>query len=225
MTNKIQGIVFDLDGTLIHSTIDFPKMKRRMIAILEDNDIPKGLFTHRQTTVIILAKAEEIWRSHGKEEAKIAEIKEALEETMNQGELEAIPTVMEVKGASDALRSLKDKGFKLAILTRSHHPYAVEALKKINVHQYFDLILGRGETPRPKPYAEALRHASKLLDLAIEEIAFVGDNHIDHASAVNADCLFIGVKSGPRGDASWAENWPEVLLDSVADLPGYLDNS
>ncbi|TEU09274.1 hypothetical protein E3J20_06695, partial [Candidatus Bathyarchaeota archaeon] len=90
MATKIKGIVFDLDGTLIHSTIDFPNMKRRMIAILEDNDIPKGMLTHRQTTVVILARAEEIWRSHGKEEEKIAEIKEALEETMNRGELEAI---------------------------------------------------------------------------------------------------------------------------------------
>jgi HAD superfamily hydrolase (TIGR01549 family) len=224
MATKIKGIVFDLDGTLIHSTIDFPKMKRRMIAILEDNDIPKGMLTHRQTTVVILARAEEIWRSHGKEEETIAEIKEALEETMNRGELEAISTVNEVEGASETLRWLKEKGYKLAILTRSHHPYAVEALQKIRVHQYFDSILGRGETPRPKPYAEALRHASNIMGLKIDEIVFVGDNHIDHASAVNADCLFIGVRTGPRGDASWAENWPEVLLDSVVDLPGYLDS-
>jgi HAD superfamily hydrolase (TIGR01549 family) len=224
MATKIKGIVFDLDGTLIHSTIDFLKMKRHMITILEDNDIPKGMLTHRQTTVVILAKAEEIWRGHGKEEEKIAEIKETLEETMNRGELEAISTIEEVEGASDALRTLKEKGYKLAILTRSHHPYAVEALKKIRVHQYFDLILGRGETPRPKPYAEALRHASTLMGLAIEEIAFVGDNHIDHDSAVNADCLFIGVGTGPRGEASWAENWPEILLESVVDLPGYLDS-
>jgi HAD superfamily hydrolase (TIGR01549 family) len=224
MANKIKGIVFDLDGTLIYSTIDFPKMKRRMIAILEDNNIPKGMLTHRQTTVVILAKAEEIWRSHGVDEEKIAEIKEALEKTMNRGELEAISTVEEVEGTSDALRSLKEKGYKLAILTRSHHAYAVEALKKIRARQYFDVILGRGETPRPKPYTEALKHASKLMGLAIAEIVFVGDNHIDHASAVNSDCLFIGVKTGPRGDASWAENWPEVLLDSIIDLPGYLDN-
>ncbi|GAG46712.1 unnamed protein product, partial [marine sediment metagenome] len=36
MVNEIKGIVFDLDGTLIHSAIDFPKMKLRMIEILED---------------------------------------------------------------------------------------------------------------------------------------------------------------------------------------------
>jgi HAD superfamily hydrolase (TIGR01549 family) len=225
MTGKIKGIVFDLDGTLIHSDIDFPKMKRRMIEILEDRDIPKGMFTPKQTTVVILAEADEIWSEQGKEEAEIAEIHEALEKTMNHGELEAISTVEEVEGASDALRLLKERGYMLAVLTRSHHTYAVEALKKIRAHEYFDLILGRNETRKPKPNAEALRHTSELLGLSLDEILFVGDNHIDHATAVNAECLFVGVRSGPRGDDSWAKNWPEILLDDVSSLLGYLEKA
>jgi phosphoglycolate phosphatase len=225
MTSKTKGIVFDLDGTLIHSNIDFPGMKRGMIEILEDRDIPRGMFTPKQTTVLILAEAYEIWSAQGKEEAEIAEIQEALEETMNHGELEAISTVEEVEGALDALRLLKERGYMLAVLTRSHHAYAVEALKKIKAHEYFDLILGRGETRKPKPSAEALQHTSELLGLSLEEILFVGDNHIDHATAVNAECLFVGVRSGPRGDDSWAQNRPEILLDDVSDLPGYLDGA
>ena len=225
MTGKIKGIVFDLDGTLIHSNIDFPGMKRGMIEILEDRDIPRGIFTPKQTTVVILAEAYEIWSAQGKEEAEIAEIQEALEETMNHGELEAISTVEEVEGASDALRLLKERGYILAVLTRSHHAYAVDALKKIGAHEYFDLILGRGETRKPKPSAEALKHTSELLGLSLEEILFVGDNHIDHATAINAECLFVGVRSGPRGDDSWAQNRPEILLDDVSDLPGYLDGA
>jgi phosphoglycolate phosphatase len=225
MVNEIKGIVFDLDGTLIHSAIDFPKMKLRMIEILEDNDVPRGMFTPKQTTVVIMAKAEEIWKEQGKEEAEVAEIREALEETMNRAELEVVSNIEEVEGTSDALKSLKEKGYKLAILTRSHHAYATEALKKIGVYQCFDLILGRDETPKPKPYPEALRHTSKLMGLGIEEIIFVGDNHIDHASAVNAQCLFVGVRTGPRGDDSWAQSWPEIMLDSVGDLPGYLDGA
>jgi HAD superfamily hydrolase (TIGR01549 family) len=221
---KIKGVVFDLDGTLIHSTIDFTKMKRRMIEILEENDIPRGKFTPRQTTVVILGEAEEIWKEQEKDGVKIAEIRETLEEAMNQGELEAISDIEEVEGSSEALRVLKEKGYKLAILTRSHHSYADEALKKIRVHHYFDLVLGRHKTPKPKPYAEALQHTAELMGLSMDEIVFVGDNHIDHASAVNAQCLFVGVRTGPRGDASWAQNWPEIILESVRDLPGYLNS-
>ena len=42
---KYKGIVFDLDGTLVNSEIDFPKMKRNMIAVLEEHGAPKGVLT------------------------------------------------------------------------------------------------------------------------------------------------------------------------------------
>jgi len=50
---KLKGVVFDLDGTLIRSTIDFTKMKGHMIEILERNGIPDGILTPTETTVVI----------------------------------------------------------------------------------------------------------------------------------------------------------------------------
>lgn len=223
MTASIKGIVFDLDGTLIHSTIDFVKMKRRMIKILEENNIPRGIFSPQQTTVVIQSESENIWKKQKKTDAEKIEIRKKIEKIMNQGELEAIPEIKEIEGTANTLKAFKKKGFKLAILTRSHHAYAVEALIKIRIHQYFDLILGRDETPKPKPYAEALQHTSMLMGLGIDEILFVGDNHIDYQSAVNAGCSFVGVRTGPRGEQSWRGNRPEVLIDSVVDLLGYID--
>jgi phosphoglycolate phosphatase len=61
-----------------------------------------------------------------------------------------------------------------------------------------------------------------LLGVEPSETIFVGDNHIDASSAENTGIPFIGVKSGRRGDLSWNERFPEVLLESVANIPGYL---
>lgn len=197
--NKMKGIVFDLDGTLIHSSIDFPKMKCRMIEILEANGVPNGVLTPNDTTVVILAKAEKIWEEQGKPEDEKETVRRALDETMDQGELEAVPGVKEVEGATAALRKLKEMGYKLAILTRSHNVYAVEALTKIGAVGYFDLILGRGETPKPKPYAEALQHSADLMALSLDEVIFVGDHHIDSTCALNAGCHFIGLEAALGG--------------------------
>ena len=145
---------------------------------------------------------------------------------MNQGELEAIPLVVEIKGASDALRELKEKRYKLGILTRSHHEYAVEALKKIGAYDCFDVVLGRGETPRPKPYPEALDHAAKLIELDMDELLFVGDMYLDYLSALNSGCAFVGVDtSGRSRSASWRDDEPEVILDTVGDLLRYLSKA
>lgn len=222
MSSEIRGIVFDLDGTLIHSSIDFIKMKQRMIEILEVNGIPEGRFTPKQTTVVIMAEAKKIWKVQEKDDMKIAGTIELIEEMMNVVEFEAVSEIKAIQDASDTLKKLREMGYKLAILTRSHHAYAIEALKRIGAIKYFDVVLGRHETPRAKPYAEALQYTAKLMRLSLEQLVFVGDNHIDHNSAINANCTFIGVKTGPRGDRSWAQNRPKILLESVAELPNYL---
>jgi len=220
--NTLKGIIFDLDGTLIHTSINFTVMKERMIRFLEENGIPEGCLTPKQTTVVIIASCEDILREKGRLQEEIDEVHRTLEEIMNRGELEAIQDVSEVDGVRDALQELREAGYKLAVLTRSHHAYAVEALRKIGAFDLFDVILGRGETPKPKPYREALEHTAMLLGLGPVETIFVGDNHIDATSAVNAEVPFIGVKTGRRGDLSWDGRFPEVLLESVTDLPAYL---
>jgi phosphoglycolate phosphatase len=220
--NTLKGIIFDLDGTLIHTTINFTVMKERMISFLEENGVPEGCLTPKQTTVVIIATCEDILREEGRAQEEISEVHRALEEIMNRGELEAIKDISKVDGVLDALQELREAGYQLAVLTRSHHAYAVEALRKIGAFDLFDVILGRGETPKPKPYREALEHTATLLGLDPIETIFVGDNHIDATSAVNAEVPFIGVKTGRRGDLSWGGRFPEVLLESVTDLPAYI---
>jgi phosphoglycolate phosphatase-like HAD superfamily hydrolase len=223
---NLKGIIFDLDGTLIHSTIDFRKMKTNMIQVLERNDVPEGALTPEMITVDILEKTEKYWDQVEKPEDVRVGLRAQMEELMNQGELEAIPLVVEIEGASGALRELKEKGYKLGILTRSHHEYAVEALKKIGAYDCFDVVLGRGETPRPKPYPEALDHAAKLMELDMDELLFVGDMYLDYLSAVNSGCAFVGVDtSGRSRSAAWRDDEPEVILDTVGGLPRYLSKT
>ncbi|MDP6458495.1 MAG: HAD-IA family hydrolase [Candidatus Bathyarchaeota archaeon] len=220
--NTIKGIIFDLDGTLINTSINFTVMKERMINFLEENGIPKDILTPKQTTVVIIATSEKILRENGKQQVDIDLVRQTLEEIMNQGELDAVQDISEIDGVQNALQNFRESGYKLAVLTRSHHAYAVEALTKIGAYDLFDVILGRGETPKPKPYREALEHTATLLNLNLNEIIFIGDNHIDANSAANAEVFFIGVKTGRHGDFSWDGCFPEVLLESVIDLPAYL---
>lgn len=220
--DRMKGIIFDLDGTLIRSSIDFPGMKRSMIAILEDHGIPRGLLSPKETTVATMEKAERIWEEQGTPAAQRHQILAEIEEVMNRTELEAIPTAEEVEGAAEAVRRLREMGYRLAVLTRGHNAYAVEALGKTGMLGYFDLVLGREETPRPKPYAEALQHTAELMELGLDEILFVGDHPIDSTCAENACVRFIAVLTGPMKEEAWAEHGQKTTLGSVRDLPEYL---
>ncbi len=222
---KLKGVIFDLDSTLIQTKIDFVEMKTRMITLLENYGHPEGTLSPTdQTTVQIIEDAQLEWEKQSKPKNECDSLVEQIEQIMNQGELKAIANLVEIPGARQALKALKEKGLKLAILTRSHHAYAVQAMKKLGVYNLFDVILGRHETPEPKPYKGAIEHTVKLMNLSVDEVVMVGDHQIDRDSAKNSGCLFIGVATGRRGMGSWVnEEPPEHFIPSVADLPSYLE--
>ncbi|MCB2172273.1 HAD family hydrolase [archaeon] len=221
---KLKGIIFDLDSTLIQAKIDFVDMKNHMIALLEKHGHPSGTLSPTdQTTVMIMESANQEWEKQKKPKTECDQIVKQIEEIMNQGELNAIPNLQEIEGAAPAIKKLKEMGLKLAILTRSHHAYAVQSLKKLGIYDEFDIILGRHETPEPKPYKGAIDHTVKLMGLTVDDVVMIGDHQIDRDSANNSGCLFIGVGTGRRGMKSWTDKKPpEHFLASVAELPEYL---
>jgi len=223
---KLKGIIFDLDSTLIQAQIDFVEMKSNMISLLERHGHPSGtLSPSSQTTVQIMEHAHLEWDHQSKPKKECEYLLSEIEQIMNEGELAAIENLTEIFGTSDAIKRLKEKGLKLAILTRSHHAYAVQALQKIGIYDEFDLILGRNETPEPKPYKGAIDYTLKLMSLSVDEVVMIGDHQIDRDSAINSGCMFIGVATG-RGLKSWKdEKAPEHYLASVADLPAYLESN
>ena len=223
----IKGIVFDLDSTLVQSRIDFPKMKRKIIKLLEEYGHPKDTLSPiNQTTVQIREAAEAEWEIQDKPEELREELRRKITVYMDEGEMESIFNLSEIPGAKDAVTKLKAMGYKLAILTRSHHAYAIEALTKTGMLDSFDLVLGRGETPRPKPYKEALDFTVSEMDLKVNEIIFIGDHQIDWDSAKSSGCTFIGVTTGRRGLKSWEnEVPPNILLESVIDLPQHMKDN
>lgn len=223
----IKGIVFDLDSTLVQSSIDFPKMKKKIIKLVEQNGHPKDTLSPiNQTTVQIREAVEEEWEKQNKPDPEREELRRKITQFMDEGEMESVNNLAEIPGAKDAVTKLKNMGYKLAILTRGHHEYAIEALNKTGMHESFDLVLARGETPRPKPYKEALDHTVSKMGLTMDEIIFIGDHQIDRDSAKNSGCSFIGVATGTRGLKSWEnEVPPKILLETVANLPQYIKNN
>jgi phosphoglycolate phosphatase-like HAD superfamily hydrolase len=221
----LKGIIFDLDSTLIQARIDFVAMKKHMIKLLEEHGHPEGeLSPTDQTTVQIMECAREAWDRDEKPRDECQLVTDTIEGIMNRGELDAVVNLTEIEGACQAINELKEKGLKLAILTRSHHEYALNALAKINALDSFDVVLGRNETPEPKPYRGAIDHTLKLIGLKRGEVAMIGDHQIDRDSATNSGTMFIGVATGRRGLKSWTdETPPKHFLPSVKELPAYLE--
>ena len=219
----VKGVVFDLDGTLIRSSVDFKAMKRRMIEILARYGVPRELLSTDKTTVENLRRAERIWDEMGVDQEVRSKALREVEEVMNEAELEALPTVEAIEGVREALEKLRGKGLKLAVLTRGHQTYAVEALRRAGLLELIDVILTRDTVRKPKPNPEALLEAAERLGLGVDEIIFVGDHPIDSACAEGASVRFIAVLTGWMGEDEWRAEGVSEVVESVSTLPEYLD--
>ncbi|HDI53259.1 MAG TPA: HAD family hydrolase [Candidatus Bathyarchaeota archaeon] len=219
----VKGVVFDLDGTLIRSSVDFKAMKRRMIEILARYGVPRELLSTDKTTVENLRRAERIWDEMGVDQEVRSKALREVEEVMNEAELEALPTVEAIEGVREALEKLRGKGLKLAVLTRGHQTYAVEALRRTGLLELIDVILTRDTVRKPKPNPEALLEAAERLGLRVDEIIFVGDHPIDSACAEGASVRFIAVLTGWMREDEWRAEGVSEVVESVSTLPEYLD--
>ena len=219
----IRGVVFDLDGTLVKSSVDFKGMKRRMIEVLTRYGVPRELLSPEKTTVENLKMAEEAWSRMGVDDEVRRRALREVEEVMNEAELEALPTVQPIEGVREALERLRGMGLKLAVLTRGHQAYAVEALRRVGLLELIDVVLTRDNVEKPKPNPEALMEAAERLGLEVDEIVFVGDHPIDSTCAEGASVRFIAVLTGWMDREGWRAEGVEEVVESVSALPEYLD--
>ena len=182
---SIRAIIFDLDKTLIDSTIDFQKMKTRVISFLEQLGVPPGLLNTALLNQDIEARAQAFLRDHGTTPHEIRMIFTRVTKIMNDIELEAIETVQPYLDAVETLQRLSDQGFKLGIITRGCREYAEKALAQAQLHQFFTAIVARDEVAHPKPDPEHPQLLLKRLKVNPAETLLVGDTPTDILCAHN----------------------------------------
>ena len=185
-----KAVIFDLDGTLIHSEIDFPKMKRRIIRLLEASGVKSGLLTEEMLNYEIEKLATENLTEKGLPAAEIKRILQEVAKIMNEIEMEAINGTRISNEAVQTLEELKNLGFKLGIITRSCREYAINIIEKFSLQRLIDAVAARDDVLKPKPSAEHPLHLMKILGVKPSQTVLVGDHPMDALCAQNTGIKF-----------------------------------
>jgi HAD superfamily hydrolase (TIGR01549 family) len=151
-------VIFDLDNTLITSTLCFDTIKEAL-------DIPKNSF--------ILEYLESLDDELYQEKSKLLE----------QMELEFAEDAKLIADADVFLNKLSSKGIKTGILTRNCKSVTEKIIKKFNlpINHYITR-----EMAAPKPAPEGLMIFLNLWELEPSEVLFIGDFHFDIDCGKNA---------------------------------------
>ena len=210
----IKGVVFDLDDTLVLSTVDYAKFKRLVIEHIASHGEDPSLYSPTETIVAIVSRYEGRLRSAGVAEAEIRLRTAELDRIMDEVELEKVRDTRALNGAIRLLEMLRARGLRIGVLTRGCHAYAETALRTTGLLELVDELECRSSTTPAKPNPASYLRLVERLGVPKDQTLFVGDHPIDAQCAKNAGVPFIAVETGdvPEGDLR-AAGCVEVFRD------------
>lgn len=221
----IRGAIFDLDGTLVHTTVDFRLMKKRLFDVLTDEGIPLSLLDERATMSRNLFLVRQHVLDHGSAD-DMDRVSAAVTGSMNRTEMENVAATIAIDGALQCLRSLQEKGVRIGLLTRGSRAYAMAALHHAGITIPFQAMVCRDDHPEDeaKPNGKALKRTMALMELQPRVCIMVGDHAMDMECAASASVRFLGVLTGSFARADWERHRCRSIVDSVGVLLEHLED-
>ncbi|QRG66877.1 HAD family hydrolase [Brevibacillus choshinensis] len=184
-----KGIIFDMDNTLLKSTIDFPRMKHAIYQVLIDNGCCEpGLDWQNHTASQLI----EI----GRQSANMTpELEQQMWEAVTAVEKEGMHGAVLEDYAVEVLDELQ-KRCQLYILTNNASAAAHEALHETGIAHYFAEIVAREQMTELKPSSSGVHYILRQHpERSMSAWTMVGDSWIDGKAAQNADVRFIAYQA------------------------------
>jgi len=201
--------VFDLDHTLIRSSLDLAAMALDMRGLLE----ARGC---------ILPPREERWRvgellAHCQRHAPALEA--ALWAVALDHERRALGSARLEPGAREAVAGARAAGLATAVWTNNAREVTATALGRVGLLDAFDLVVTRDEMRALKPDPDGWRVIRERFGPC--RAVVVGDSWVDGVAATAAGVPFVAYRAVAADLARWGVT-PVASLDDLAALPALL---
>lgn len=220
---EIEGVVFDLDDTLVESTVDFPKFKGRVIDMIVSFGEERSDYRPEETVVAIINRFENNMRNEGVSESEFAGRLAALDRIMDEVEMERVSETVALEGALRLLGLLRKHGVKIGVLTRGCEGYARAALSNTGLLDFVDAVECRNSDTKPKPSPEAYLKLAEALGVSKDKTIFVGDHPLDAQCAANAGVPFIAVRTGDVPDRTLMSAGCVAIFQDVGELADWFE--
>ncbi|TMV51977.1 HAD family hydrolase [Paenibacillus mesophilus] len=182
---RYQAILFDMDNTLLKSTIDFPRIKRDVFAqVTEAGLLPASFPIHEHTIATLIESARST-------DGFTVEHEAAVWDTVVAGEREGMVGAELESHVPEVLERLRER-VRLSVLTNNAREAAIDALERTGIASYFDHIAGREQMTALKPSPSGIAHImSRYPDIHPEQWLSVGDSWIDGKAAQSGGIAFL----------------------------------
>ena len=201
----LRAVLFDLDGTLVETHINFPAMTSAMQALARAHHVPESVTDGKDILGLVDAAAEDV-QERGGDGAALRRTAFAALEAL---EIAGCAHPILLPGTRELLTALVSRGRKVGIVTRNCRTVSIGLLARFALPHH--LLLARDDVPRAKPNPEHLWDALRLLGATPDQAVMAGDHWMDIQAGVRAGCAAtLGILG--RSDADWFAPCPASAL-------------
>ena len=220
---RLKAVVFDLDGTLVDSTIDYEKMSGLIKEVLLAVGVDGELLTDRRRVYAVIRGGEAAIAEFGIEPSRAREANAKINAIMNMVELEGAHLAKPMRHSAETLSELKGRGLSIGVATRGCREYAVESMRLTRLTPLVEVCLARDDVVYPKPDPRHLLDVLTYLDASPGEAFYVGDTSTDLETANAAKVMFVGYRRSEEWGKRLEEAGCKRMVDDLLDLLGFAD--
>ncbi|MEX2202098.1 MAG: phosphoglycolate phosphatase [Dongiaceae bacterium] len=212
-------LVFDLDGTLIHSA---PDLHRALLQLFADEGLPPLTLDHVISMVgdgapmLVTRAFERAGRPAGKNLPRL------LHRFLELYETGITELTRPYPGVPETLANLHAIGHRMAICTNKPDLPTRLVLDALGLTRYFEVIAGGDSAPARKPNPDHLMAILRRMQASPNDAVMIGDGANDLRAAQAAGIPLILARYG-YGVHSITDIAPAAVIDTFAALPEALD--
>ncbi|SPF78087.1 HAD family hydrolase [Pseudoprimorskyibacter insulae] len=228
-TSRVDGVLFDKDGTLFDFSATWDVWARHVLEDLAEGQASRlgelaGAVRFDLSTGTFLPDSPVIAGTN-------RQAAECLVPYLPGWDIDGLDRYLSVTSAqaplapavplAPLLDRLADMGLRLGVMTNDTEHGAVSHLEAAGVGARFDFIAGADSGFGAKPDPAPLLAFADRFDLAPERVVMVGDSTHDLMAGRAAGMQTVGVLTGPANAASLLR-YADAVLPDIGHLPGWL---
>ncbi|MBP1751744.1 MAG: superfamily hydrolase [Geobacteraceae bacterium] len=205
-------VIFDLDGTVIDSLDDLTDTTNHMLSRMGRNTLG------REEVRTLVGQGAKRLVERALPGAAPEELERALGMFLTYNEAHIVEKTRLYPGVREALALLRDRGFRLAVISNKNEVLCRKVIHALGVDGYFEAVVGADTTPFRKPSPEPVLRLLHDFGVAPAQAAIIGDSINDVAAGQAAGVVTVGCTYG-YGSLSELET-ADYLVGSFPEIPG-----
>ena len=217
---KVKAIMFDLDGTLIHTAPEIAAAANLMLADLGREKLPYSqVKSYIGEGAVVLIKRCLTEQIDGEPEATLFAQAESL---FFAHYANNVAVSKPFDGVVEGLQAIWSKNLKLACVTNKPEKFTLPLLKESGLADFFDLVVSGDSLPQKKPHPMQLQYICTQFEVLEAESMLVGDSNTDIAAAQAAGCFIVTVPYGYNQGKTIDESQVDATINDLTALSSLL---